>query len=51
MLNRMRKADIMNTVTRSNILVRAARRVYAIGSEINYAQHRMTEIMTNPTGK
>ena len=41
----------MNTATRSNILVRAARRIYAIGSEINYAQHRMTEIMTNPTGK
>jgi len=41
----------MNNATRNNILVRAARRVYAIGSEINYAQHRMTEIMTNPTGK
>jgi hypothetical protein len=47
----MRKANIMNTATRSNILVRVARRVHAIGSEINYAQHRMTEIMTNPTGK
>jgi hypothetical protein len=47
----MRKADIMNTATRSNILVRATRRIAAIGSEINYAQHRMNEILTNPTYK
>jgi hypothetical protein len=41
----------MNTATRSNILVRAARRLAAVGSEINHAQHRMNEILTNPTGK
>jgi hypothetical protein len=46
----MRKADIMNNATRSNILVRAARRIAAIGSEINYAQHRLDEITMNPTG-
>ena len=40
----------MNNATRSNILVRAARRIYAIGSEINYAQHRLDEVTMNPTG-
>ncbi len=47
----MWKADIMNTATRSNILVRAARRIAAIGSEMNYAQHQLDEIRMNPTGK
>jgi hypothetical protein len=47
----MRKADIMNTATRSNILVRAARRIAAATSEVNYAQERILDNRVHPTGK
>jgi hypothetical protein len=41
----------MTTASRSNILVRAARRIAAVTAEMNYAQHRLGEIMTNLPGK
>ncbi|HEX2744096.1 MAG TPA: hypothetical protein VHO07_12690 [Streptosporangiaceae bacterium] len=41
----------MNTATRSNILVRVARRIAAIGSEISYAQHRADEKLMYQTRK
>jgi hypothetical protein len=47
----MRKADIMNTATRSNILVRAARRIAAATSEVNYAQERILDNRVHSTGK
>jgi hypothetical protein len=47
----MRKADIMNTATRSNILVRAARRIAAVTSDMNYAQERILDNRVHPIGK
>jgi hypothetical protein len=47
----MRKADIMNKATRSNILVRAARRIAAATSEMNYAQQRILDNRVHPAGK
>jgi hypothetical protein len=40
-----------NNTVRSNVLVRVARRIAAIGSEISYAQHRLDEFRLNPVGK
>ena len=47
----MRKADVMNTATRSNILVRVARRIAAATSEINYAQERILDNRVHSAGK
>jgi hypothetical protein len=41
----------MMTTQRSNIFTRLARRTAKVFAEINYAQHRIGEIMTNPTGE
>jgi hypothetical protein len=39
------------TKQHTNLFTRVARRTANVFAEINYAQHRMFEIMTSPTGE